>query len=183
MSRAGATRPEPGRRQTAAGDGARGAAREALLLLGAALLAAAAAWYAGSPRLPLRADPSVYLLNLDAPVLEPEIALQLYRTGGCLVVDTRPGSNPQDEYIPGAFFIRPGSFDNDLLAVHDFLTPADHLLLYGNGDLAELGAIAARFRERGYDGVSLLRGGLEAWRRAGGELVGQGAAAVEDHDG
>lgn len=142
-----------------------------LALLG--LLLAAAAWAGRTPRLPLRADVSAYRLDLPFPIVTAAEALALYEAGEHLFVDTRdvdPDSAPR---IPGSFPVRQDSFADDLLAVHDFLAPGDRVLLYGDGELLSVAAVASRMQERGYEDLTLMRDGLAAWRAAGGPLAGE----------
>ncbi len=159
--------------------GAGRALRESALLLAAALLCAAAAWAARSPRLPLRADARRYALDLEFPVLDAARALEAYRANAALFVDVRADGEHGPEHIPGAFTLRAATFDDDLLAIHDFLTPGDPLVLYGDGNLLVSGAIAARLKSRGFSEVRLMAGDLDAWRRAGGPVSG-GAAGGGD---
>jgi len=165
----------PARRSGRAGAAA--ALREAGLLVALALACAAVAWAARSPRLPLRADARLYALDLKFPVLSPERALALYRANAALFVDTRPAAPAQPAggrrppHVPGALTLRAATFDDDLLAVHDFISPSDPLVLYGDGNLLELSAIGSRLQARGYGGVRLMSGDLGAWRHAGGPVA------------
>ena len=142
--------------------------REALILVAAAALATGVAWGLRPDRLPLRADPAYYELELTAPLVDPAEALVLYDEGNHLFVDTRPGAATT---IPGAFGVREETFDDDLLANFDFLTPGDPLVVFGDGSLAAASNVAGRLRDRGYTDIVILAGGLEAWRRQGGPLV------------
>jgi len=172
--------------------------RESVALLALAAALAAAAWLARSPRLPLRADEVVYAQELGYPLIDPAEAVALYRDNLALIVDTRAGDEgagagdpgrpgdsaaaggaaaaagaplrPGRERVPGALVIREATFDDDLLALHDFLTPEDRLVLHGDGNLQVLAAVAARLARRGYTNLVLMRGDLDAWRAAGGPL-------------
>jgi rhodanese-related sulfurtransferase len=144
--------------------------REAGLLLAFALLATAVSWLLRSDPLPLAADPVVYELELDAPLATIAEALVLYDEGDFIFVDTRPRTEGEFQTIPGAFFIRESTFDDDLLEHFDFMTPEDHFILFGDGDLFPVSNIAARLKDRGYPNLFILKGGLAAWRKAGGEI-------------
>jgi rhodanese-related sulfurtransferase len=144
------------------------ALREALILTAVAAVTTAVAWGLRSDRLPLRADPAYYELELAAPLVDPAAALDLYDEGNHLFVDTRPDAATT---IPGAFRVREATFDDDLLANFDFLTPSDPLVVFGDGSLAAASNVAGRLKDRGYADVVILAGGLEAWRRQGGPLV------------
>lgn len=146
-------------------------ARQALLLLGIAAAAAAASWALRDPRLPLRADSAFYELELAAPLVEAAEALRLYEAGDHLFIDTRPVAPGTTATIPASMLVRAASFDDDLLAVFDFLRPEDPLVLFGDGDLNGVSNVAARLRDRGFQDLTILRGGLDAWRRAGGECT------------
>ena len=45
------------------------------------------------------------------------------------------------------------------------MTPEDHLVLFGDGDLLPVSNIAARLMDRGYPNLLILKGGLAAWRQ------------------
>lgn len=144
--------------------------KEAGLLLVIALAATALSWLLRSDGLTLAADPVVYELELPVPLVEIEEALIHYDEGDYLFVDTRPRTGGDFETIPGAFFIQEGSFDDDLLRYFDFMTSADHFILFGDGDLLPTSSTATRLLDRGYPNLVILKGGLSAWRRAGGEI-------------
>ncbi len=147
--------------------------REAALLLALSLAAAGLSWAVRTPRLPLRADLSAYELDLGFPVVPAAEAVALFLENACVPVDTRPGD--QARRIPGSFSLRQETFDDDLRDVFDFLSPADPLLVYGDGNLLVAAAVAGRLRERGFTDLRLLQGSLEAWEQAGGEVhVGDG---------
>jgi rhodanese-related sulfurtransferase len=146
------------------------ALREAGLLLLIALAATAASWMLRSDGLPLTADPVAYELELPAPLTEIGEALARYEEGDFLFVDTRPRTGEDFDTIPGAFLIQESSFDDDLLSYFDFMTPEDHLILFGDGDLLQVSSIATRLLDRGYPNLLILKGGLSAWRGAGGEI-------------
>jgi rhodanese-related sulfurtransferase len=139
-----------------------------VILVLAAAAVTAVTWYFRADPLPLRADPSYYELELAAPLVDPAGALLLFDEGNHLFVDTRPDAATT---IPGAFRVREATFDDDLLANFDFLTPNDPLVVFGDGSLAAASNVAGRLKERGYADVVILAGGLEAWRRQGGPLV------------
>lgn len=144
---------------------------EAVLLAVLTLVVTAISWSIRTPRFPLLAEISDYEMDLDFPVLPPETCLEFYEAGTHLLIDARGLADPEF-YIPGAFFIGLDNFDEDLRDVLDFIYPEDALVLYGDGRLTATAAVAARFEERGYHVEGLMRGGVEAWRRAGGEVVG-----------
>ncbi len=144
--------------------------RETLLLAALTLAALAIVWFLRTPRFPLIAEISDYEMDLDYPVLAVEDCVAFYEAGSHLFIDAR-GLAPPESYIPGAFFIGLESFDEDLREVIDFIYPEDALLLYGDGRLQATAAVAARFEERGYRVEGLMRGGIVAWRKAGGEVT------------
>jgi hypothetical protein len=144
--------------------------REAGLLLLIALAATALSWFLRSDGLSWQADPVTYELELAAPLLGTDDALLLYDEGIHLFIDTRVHSEGGFETVPGAFFIREASFDDDLLEYFDFMTTDDYLILFGDGDLFPVSNIAARLKERGYSNLLILKGGLGAWKNAGGEI-------------
>lgn len=146
--------------------------RETSILLAAALLLAVTVWALRTPRLPLSATASFYEQELAAPVVTIDQALVLYETHH--FVDTRPDDAPADPGIRGAFRIRAVTFADDFIESADFIYPEDSFVLYGDSDLQRVSLVATRFIERGYLDVKILAGGLEAWRRAGGPVTGEG---------
>ena len=158
------------------GTGLRGLAmrrplKEAGVLLVVTMAATALGWALRPDRLPLRADPAFYELELEAPLIDPDPALALYQAGEHLFIDTRPVPEDSLATIPGALPIRPGSFDDDLLDLFDFLSPEDPLILFGDGNLLPVSNIASRLKERGYRDIRILRGGIGAWVAAGGPVT------------
>ena len=141
--------------------------REAGLVLLVSILATGAWWARTPDRLPLQVDATVYELELEAPLLTVPEALVLYDEGMHLFVDTRTDAGA--ETIPGAFSIRDATFDDDLLDNFDFMLPEDEFILFGNGNLTLTSNIAGRLIERGYNNIVILKGGLSAWKKAGGE--------------
>jgi rhodanese-related sulfurtransferase len=143
--------------------------RQGLVLLAVTLALATALWLARPDRLPLRADTAFYTAELSAPLITPDEALADYDDGTHIFLDARADADSGG--IPGALPLREGSFDDDLYAVRDFVFAEDPLIVYGDGNLQSVSVVAARLQERGYRSVFILRGGLEAWRRAGGPLA------------
>ncbi|MFT5232467.1 MAG: rhodanese-related sulfurtransferase [Candidatus Krumholzibacteriia bacterium] len=141
--------------------------KEAGLILALSLVAMGAWWALRSERLPLQADPAYYELELEAPLLTIDDALSFYDEGVHLFVDTRDVN--EGTSIPGAFFIRAESFDDNLLENFDFMFPEDELILFGDGNLSRTSNIAARLKGRGYLNLHILQGGFSAWIDAGGE--------------
>jgi rhodanese-related sulfurtransferase len=144
------------------------AIREALLIGGASILLAGALWLARPDRLPLRAQAEFYDLELAAPLVPVAEATAIFSAGTHLFVDSR--EDPTSGGISSAFRVRPSAFDADLAEVRDFLYPEDKLILYDDGTMQEANAAAVRFLERGYRNVTILQGGLAAWRTAGGPV-------------
>jgi rhodanese-related sulfurtransferase len=140
--------------------------REAGLLLAVACALALAFWALDPGRLPLRAQEQVYAMKLAAPLVSVEGAHPLFEEGA-FFLDTRPVALSEVPHIPGAFPLRSASFADDLQAAADFIMPDDLLVLYGEPNLQEVSALAARLQERGYLQLRIMGGGLAAWRQAG----------------
>ncbi len=155
--------------------------REAGLLLLVSLLLAGASWLVRTPRLPLQADEDDYAIRVDFPVVTVADALGFYDANSHIFIDARPAAG-EDAAIPGAMAVRQNTFDDDLLEIHDFLMPEDPLLLYGDGNLLALAAVAARLQERGYSDLTLMEGGLVAWRKAGGPTNGTASSGENAHE-
>ncbi len=170
-------RPWSGAASPAAPPPLRVAARQALVLLLLAVALAGARWAAWPPRLPLAADAADYELDLSAPLVEVAQAQRYFEEGAHLFIDTRDYGPAASEAVPGAFTLRPEAFDDDLLALLDIVGPQERLVLYGDGNLALANNVAARLKQRGYENVELLKGGLDAWRAGGGPVSPRQPAA------
>lgn len=144
--------------------------KEAGALLLVSVVVMTVSWLLRSDGLSLNADPTGYELELAAPLTGIEEALALYEEGDYFFVDTREAVAGDFQTIPGAFFIRAASFNDDILEYFDLMTPEDHFILFGDGDLLPVSTIASRMIDRGYPNLTILKGGLAAWRRAGGEI-------------
>jgi rhodanese-related sulfurtransferase len=151
--------------------------KEAGLILVLTLVLTGVWWLARTPHLPLLADPTVYELELDAPLVEVPQARELFDEGAHLFIDTRPGNPLERPTIAGAFIIREASFDDDLLALFDILFPEDPLIVFGRGDMQGANNIASKLQARGFTDVQILRGGVKSWEQAGGQL---GSAYIPD---
>lgn len=146
--------------------------KQALVLLMIALVLAGILWLVHPEGLPLRADAEFYALDLSAPLVSVAEARESYETGTHYFVDTRAGAPEGRISIPGSFVIREHSLADDLAEVIDFLYPEDPVILYGNGGPLLVDAVAARMQDRGFTDVTILQGGLQAWRDAGHPVDG-----------
>jgi rhodanese-related sulfurtransferase len=144
--------------------------RQAGLLLLLAAGVAVVAWLSRPEKVALRADPAFYRLELDAPLLATADALDLYTAGRHLFLDTRAVAPGSVATIPGAIPVRAAHFDQDLYENREFLYPEDPVVLFGDGNLLAVSTVAARLRERGFAEITIMAGGLDAWRRSGGPL-------------
>jgi rhodanese-related sulfurtransferase len=144
--------------------------RQVLLLLALSTALAAGRWAFFGERLPLKADAADYELELAAPLIEVARARRSYDEGVHLFIDTRESGQPIEDTVPGAFLIRPDTFDDDMLALLNIIMPEDQLILFGDGSLSPANNVAAKLIQRGYTKVEILKGGLGAWRAAGGPL-------------
>ncbi|MBC8426081.1 rhodanese-like domain-containing protein [bacterium] len=143
--------------------------REAGVLLLVTLVLATLAWALRPPRLPLRADVALYELDLGFAVVDPTAAMADYENNTRIFIDTR-APDPLAPRIPGAFPVSQARFEEDLREAFDFLLPEDPLLLFGDGNLLLLSAVASRLQEKGFTDITLMSGGFEAWCAAGGAL-------------
>ncbi|MBC8422945.1 hypothetical protein H8E07_02365, partial [bacterium] len=100
-------------------------------------------------------------------VATPTEAVAMYDRNTHLLIDTRTVTR-DGLRIPGAFRIRQDSFEEDLLEIFDFMAPEDSLLLFGDGNLILISAIASRLEERGYRNITIMTGGLDQWSASGG---------------
>jgi rhodanese-related sulfurtransferase len=149
------------------------ATRQAVWLLLVSLLVCVIAWFVRPTRLPLTAQEAFYASELTAPLVSVAEALSLYEAGSHIFVDARSAAARGG--IPGSLSVREESLDDDLFEHRDFLYPEDPVILWGDGNLQSLSAIAARLQERGFQDVRILAGGLAAWQRSDGPIAGDGA--------
>jgi rhodanese-related sulfurtransferase len=149
--------------------------KEAGLLLLFCLAATAGSWALRPDGLSLRADPTVYQLELAAPLVSLDEALALFEEGDHLFIDTRSEDVAATGIIAGAFFIRESSFDDDLYELFDIMLPEDGLVLYGDGNLSAVSNLATLLLERGYTNLLILESGIAAWQAAGGDVSPGGA--------
>lgn len=153
-----------------ASDGLSRSWMQALRLLLVAIVLASAGWMLRPDPLPFVADPLTYELEVSAPLIELGEAFLLFDEGNHLFIDTRSMAGPEVETIAGSFLIREASFDDDLLRLMDDFFPEDPVVLFGDGNLMGVSNVAAKLQERGYESVSILRSGLQAWRDGGGDI-------------
>lgn len=147
--------------------------REAPVLLAVALAVAVIAWFMRSEKLPLRPDVARHVYDLSAGTAAVAEALELYDAGTHYFVDTRP--DEPGGGIPGSFRVREASFADDLFEQRDFLYPDVPVIVYGEDNLQQVSAVAARLQERGFADVKILAEGLSGWRAAGGPVSGEEA--------
>ena len=143
---------------------------QALVLLAVTVVLAGAAWVLRPAPLPLAADPLSYELELSAPLVELAEARALFQEGNHFFIDTRPEAGPGVETLSGSFIIREQEFDDDLLRLLDVLYREDPVILFGDGNLMGVSNVAARMQERGFLSVQIMRAGVSAWRKAGGDM-------------
>lgn len=144
---------------------------QAVRLVVVIMVIAAVSWAVRPDRLPLMADAERYELDLPAPLVSVDEALTHYETGDHLFIDTRADATLETA-IPGAFIVRADTFGDDLAAAMDFVYPEDPLILYGADQPLPVSDVAARFLARGYENLTIMQGGLAAWRQAGGPVEG-----------
>ncbi|MCP4291293.1 MAG: rhodanese-like domain-containing protein [bacterium] len=143
---------------------------QAFALLLVSVIAASLSWWLRPDALPLQADATAYELELSAPLVDLEEARSLFDEGNYLFIDTRANAAEMETTISSAFLLREKSFDDDLLALMDYLYPEDPILLFGDGDLYPVSNIADKLLKRGYENILILRAGVSGWEKAGGPL-------------
>lgn len=141
---------------------------EAVGLLLVALIATSASWLLRPDALSWQADPTTYEMELSAPLIDVNEALQLFDEGDYLFIDTRSNAAIAETTIADAFIIREKSFDDDLLMLMDDIYPEDPIVLFGNGELSGVSNITNRLQDRGYENILILRVGVKSWLDAGG---------------
>ncbi len=118
--------------------------------------------------------PAWYLV--DAPPREDEVTVTEVRNrfgGETLWLDARPSDQFAAAHIPGAHSLNEQDFDNQLFQLLDTLqTNTLPVVIYCDGERCEA---SRKIKERLLDtlpleNVWILKGGLKAWREAGGAV-------------
>ncbi|HEY0290797.1 MAG TPA: rhodanese-like domain-containing protein [Hansschlegelia sp.] len=109
-------------------------------------------------------------------VIEAREAIALYRRKQAVLVDLSDWESADETgWIQGSFHCPPGEFAgliDPASPLHARLfEPGKVFIFYGGPKFAPLAA-ARRARALGLDGALALRGGLKAWRNAGGRVAG-----------
>ncbi|MBM4157036.1 MAG: rhodanese-like domain-containing protein [Lentisphaerae bacterium] len=147
-------------------------ALQAGLLLAAALAAGVAANTAGPRRIPwtggiearLEAEARASGIAVMS-VAEAKAALD---AGTHLLLDARAPAEHAARRIPWAMSLPWRTVTSSIEAIAPMLDPARPLLVYCRGAACDEGLLLARhLRARGHGNVSLIGGGMEAWRAAG----------------
>lgn len=111
-----------------------------------------------------------------ALAIEPRDAITLWRRKLAVFIDLRDWEVlDRTGWIEGAMHCPPGEFANIVSPsspLHARLfEPGKTFVFYGSPDCSPL-ASARRARELGLEDAVALRGGLKAWRNAGGRMAG-----------
>ncbi len=145
---------------------------QAGLLLAAAFVAGFAANTIGPRRIPwtgtvaarLEAEASTSGVALMSAA-EAKAALD---AGTHLLLDARAPADYAARRIPWAISLPWRTVDASMEAVAPMLDPGRRLIVYCRGAACDEGLLLARhLRTRGHANVSLITGGIEAWRAAG----------------
>lgn len=120
-------------------------------------------------------------LRRRAVAIDAREAIGLWRRKAAVFIDLRDWEVlDQMGWIEGAMHCPPGEFFNIVSpssALHTRLfEPGKIFIFYGSPECSPL-ACAKRARELGLDGAHALRGGLKAWRNAGGRTAGHPSSA------
>lgn len=107
----------------------------------------------------------------DAGARVPEVTLEAVRGWGesPVWVDARPAADYGEDHVPGAVSLNEDDWDGLLPGFLDAWRPGARVVVYcGGGDCRSSQEVARRLREEVgiVDGVRVLRGGWDAWRRA-----------------
>ena len=111
-----------------------------------------------------------------AVVIDAREAVQMWRRKRAVFIDLRDWEVlDRTGWIEGSMHCPPGEFANIVSPTSPLharlFEPGKTFIFYGSPDCSPLGS-ARRARELGLDGALALRGGLTAWRNAGGRIAG-----------
>lgn len=126
---------------------------------------------ANPPRRPANMDDLLQLnrrgVDIPSAISAPEAVERVSGGGAASVIDVRTGIEVEGEHVDGA---KPIPLDQLTRRVQEVLaTPAPRLLLCRTDSRAEMARQA--LEKLGVSGLSVIRGGIEAYRSAGGETV------------
>lgn len=142
--------------------------REGALLL---VVSAALAFGTNAARakpLPLRTDPRVLALEIDAPVVSAAEALHAFEAGDRIFLDAREAELFREGHIGGAFSLVPQEFDDRYGVISAFLSPETPIIVYGDESRnSDVETVARRLGDAGHGNVSLLLDGFSGWEKAG----------------
>lgn len=142
---------------------------EAILLLA---LGAALAFGTNALReqpVPLRADPRLFALEVDLPVLSAEAAVAGFDAGTHVFLDARDADAFRAGHVGGAFWVPPEAVLERYETLGPIVTGGVDVVLYGAaGDAATVEALAKALRGAGVARLRLLLDGYEGWVAADG---------------
>lgn len=100
------------------------------------------------------------------PTIEAQAAAQRLESGRALLLDVRSRSEYDSQHIEGARHIHYGNLVEHI----DALLPEQDIILYcASGTRSQIAA--SLLQSYGFSGVANMRGGIEAWRKAGLPVV------------
>ena len=114
---------------------------------------------------------------MTTPIDPESLKALLAGTSPPVLLHLLPETDFEEAHLPGAqnFCVYESAFVSKIAeAFPDKRRP---LVVYGHSDATqEAGAALAKLRMAGYTNVAALKGGIDAWRAAGGPVEGRGAA-------
>lgn len=139
-------------------------------------MASTAAFPRFSPMTSPSATPAKSARPRRSVAISAHDALALWRKKKAVFIDLRDWEIvDRSGWIEGSMHCPPGEFSNIVSPSSPLHTrlfePGKTFIFYGGPETSPL-ASAKRAREIGLDGALALRGGLTAWRNAGGRLAG-----------
>lgn len=131
--------------------------------------------------LPYRADPRLFELELDLPVISASEAAVAFDTGEPIFLDCRNAAEYAVGHVGGAFSVPPGEFVDRYGVVGAFLSETTPIIVYGDAEgLDRVEQLAEALLGAGHESVSLLLDGYQGWVRTGAPVEEGPDPTLED---
>jgi rhodanese-related sulfurtransferase len=148
----------------------RAAVEAALLLAVAAPLAFGLNAFREEP-VPLVADPRLFQLEVDLPVLSTRQTVAAFDAGGSVFLDARGADAFREGHIGGAFSVPADAFLDRYAAIAPLLSGEVAVVVYGAaGGLSDVEKLAKALVSAGVARTSLFLDGYEGWVAAGAPM-------------
>lgn len=117
---------------------------------------------------PLRADPRLFALEVDLPLMSASAAAAAFDAGSHLFLDARDADAYRTGHVGGAFSVPPDEFLDRYDTIGPLLTGGVAVVVYGAAaDASTVETLAKELLGAGVTRVSLMLDGYEGWAATG----------------